>query len=434
MASHIASTTHKPTIDPNKNYTAALSVLCSLFFIWALVTNINDILIPHLKKACDLTDFQSSLVQFAFFGAYFIVGLPAGAIIKKVGYKKGILIGLVLMILGALIFIPAATTRIYGIFLVGLFTLGAGITILQVAANPYVTLLGNPKTASSRLNFTQAINSLGAAIGPFIGGWLILSGIEYSAEQWNALSANQQLAYQISEARSVIMPYAVLAIVLVLIGVMVFFSNLPEIENEEVEQETVTNNKKSSVWQYSHLTFAVIAIFLYVGAEVSIGSFLIKFAKMPQIAGLNELDAKNYISFYMLFAMVGRFIGAAILTKINPRAWLGLNAVLIILLLTFAINSTGISALWAVTLVGFFNSTMFPTIFTLGIKDIGQYTKVGSSYLVMAIVGGAIIPPVMGLVSDMKNDIQIAFIVPLVCYIFIAYFGFIGSKVKTESL
>jgi FHS family L-fucose permease-like MFS transporter len=432
MAAPIGGSTPKAKIDQNENYTAALAVLASLFFIWAVVTNVNDILIPHLKKACNLSDFQSSLVQFAFFGAYFIIGLPAGAIIKKVGYKWGIIIGLGLMFLGAIIFIPAAMTRIYGIFLGGLFILGSGITILQVAANPYVALLGNPDTASSRLNFTQAINSLGAAIGPFVGGWLILSGIEYSAEQWNALSEAERTAYQISEARSVILPYAALAVVLVMIAVLIYFSNLPEIETEEEEEVNhhLQNDTKTSPWQYSHLTFGVLAIFLYVGAEVAIGSFLIKFAKLPHIANLNELDAKNYISGYMLFAMVGRFLGAALLTKVNPRMWLGANAILVILLLTYAINSSGQYALWAVTFVGFCNSTMFPTIFTLGIKELGKFTKAGSSYLIMAIVGGAIIPPVMGLVSDWKGDIQIAFAVPLVCYLFIAFYGFVGSKVK----
>lgn len=434
MAVVTQSSSTKTQIDQNQNYNGALAVLASLFFIWAVVTNVNDILIPHLKKACDLSDFQSSLVQFAFFGAYFVMSLPAGWVLKKIGYKWGIILGLGIMFLGAVIFIPAATTRIYGIFLAGLFTLGSGITLLQVAANPYVALLGKPETASSRLNFTQAINSLGAAIGPYLGGLLILSGIEYSAEQWSALSEAEKLAYQISEARSVILPYAALAGVLVLIALLIYFSNLPVIEAaEETEDETENTTaaaNKTSVWQFSHLTMGVLAIFLYVGAEVAIGSFLIKFAKLPHIAGLGELDAKNYVSFYMLFAMIGRFLGAALLTKLNPRVWLGVNAVVVIALLALAISGQGYTALWCITFVGFCNSTMFPTIFTLGISSLGKFTKAGSSYLIMAIVGGAIVPPLMGLVSDWKADIQIAFLVPLVCYIYIAFYGFIGSKVK----
>lgn len=422
----------KTKIDHNVNYNGALAVLASLFFIWALVTNVNDILIPHLKKACNLSDFQSSLVQFAFFGAYFVFSMPAGYILKKVGYKFGIILGLAIMMVGALIFIPAATTRIYGLFLTGLFVLGSGITLLQVAANPFVALLGKPETASSRLNFTQAINSLGAAIGPYLGGLLILSGIEYSATEWAALSPEQQLAYQVAEAKSVILPYIALAGILVLVALLIYFSNLPKIENMEEDDNSSsdTQTTKTSVWQYTHLTLGVVAIFLYVGAEVSIGSFLIKFAKLPQIAGLGELDAKNYVSFYMLFAMVGRFLGAALLTKISPRLWLGFNALAVIILLSIAITGTGYTALWAITLIGFCNASMFPTIFTLGISSIGKFTKSGSSYLIMAIVGGAIVPPLMGLVSDWKGDIQIAFLVPLVCYAFITFYGFIGSKVK----
>ncbi len=431
MATISTGSVGKTKIDQNQNYNGALAVLASLFFIWALVTNVNDILIPHLKKACNLSDFQSSLVQFAFFGAYFVMSLPSGWVLKKIGYKWGIILGLAIMFLGALIFIPAATTRIYGFFLAGLFVLGSGITLLQVAANPYVALLGKPETASSRLNFTQAINSLGAAVGPYLGGLLILSGIEYSADQWNALSDAQKLAYQISEARSVILPYAALAGILILIGLLIFFSNLPSIEaEEEVAVEDNLNTSKSSVWQFSHLALGVLAIFLYVGAEVSIGSFLIKFAKLPQIAGLGELDAKNFVSFYMLFAMIGRFLGAALLTKINPRIWLGVNGVAVIILLAIAITGTGYTALWCITIIGFCNSTMFPTIFTLGIDNLGKFTKSGSSYLIMAIFGGAIVPPLMGLVSDWKGDIQIAFLVPLVCYIYIAFYGFLGSRVR----
>lgn len=432
MAVITTSGTQKVKIDQNENYTAALSVLASLFFIWALVTNVNDILIPHLKKACNLTDFQSSLVQFFFFGAYFIMSIPSAKILKKVGYKWGIIIGLGLMFAGALLFIPAAMTRIYSLFLLGLFVLGSGITLLQVAANPYVALLGNPDSASSRLNFTQAINSLGASVGPYLGGLLILSGIEYSAESWAALSEADKLAYQISEARSVILPYAALAGVLVLIGLMIYFSNLPEIESEtEVEvNHHLTNDKNTSAWQYAHLKWGVLAIFLYVGAEVAIGSFLINFAKLPNIGNLNEIEASKFISYYMIFAMVGRFMGAALLTKLNPRMWLGFNAIAAILLLAYAINSSGNWALYAMVLVGFCNSTMFPTIFTLAIKEIGHFTKTGSSYLIMAIVGGAIIPPLMGIVSDATADIQFAFYVPLVCYIFITFYGFVGSKVK----
>ncbi|MDX2190379.1 MAG: L-fucose:H+ symporter permease [Bacteroidota bacterium] len=436
MAQIDSGTSAKIKIDQNENYTAALAVLASLFFIWAVVTNVNDILIPHLKKALNLTDFQSSLVQSFFFGAYFVMSIPAGAILKRVGYKWGIIIGLGLMFIGALLFIPAALSRVYAVFLFALFVVGSGITLLQVAANPYVALLGNPNSASSRLNFTQAINSLGASIGPVLGGLLIFSGIEYSAAQWMALTPDQQLAYQVSEAKSVILPYVGLAVVLFLIALLIYYSNLPEIESSEEEEVNhhLLNDRKTSVWQYSHLTFGTLAIFLYVGAEVAIGSFIIRFAKLPHIASLGEKEAAFYVGGYMFCAMIGRFLGAAILTKVNPRIWLGINALIAVGLLAFVITGSGQAALWAIMSIGFFNSTMFPTIFTLGIKELGRFTKEGSSFLIMAIVGGAVITPIMGLVSDAAGSIQVAFLIPLVCYLYIVFYGFVGSKVKNSTI
>lgn len=419
----------------NANYTPALVVLTSLFFIWAVITNLNDILIPHLKKACDLSDAQSALVQTAFFLAYFIMSLPSGAILKRTGYKKGIVVGLGMMLLGALAFVPAAMTRNFGVFLAALFALGSGITLLQTAANPYVAVLGPPETSSARLNLTQAFNSLGASLGPLIGGWLILSAAEKTAADLLAMTPEQLDLYRSHEAQSVIMPYLGLAVVILGIMALIWFSNLPEIDNELEEEEpdyqaTHTGQTKTSAWQYSHLVWGAVAIFFYVGAEVAIGSFLIKFAGMDSIAGLGERDASRYPSIYMFCAMLGRFAGAALLSRLNPNRILGINGLLAIVFLAGAITLTGEVALWAATLVGFFNSIMFPTIFTLGIKDLGKHTKQGSSILIMAIVGGAIVPPVMGLVSDALSSIQVAFIVPLVCYLSVVYFGFIGSRIK----
>lgn len=423
----------KSSYKEGQDYSSSLYVLTSLFFIWALVTNLNDILIPHLKKACDLTDFESSLIQSAFFGAYFIMSSPAGWVIKKLGYKKGIIVGLLLMFIGAILFVPAALTRFYPIFLGALFILASGVTLLQVAANPYVSILGPPETSSSRLNLTQAFNSLGAAAGPWLGGMLILSGVEKTSAELMAMTETQKEAYHIAEASSVIMPYVGLSVVLLLIAALIHFSHLPEIdeelEKEEPEYAALPHSAKSSAWSYSHLTFGVIAIFFYVGAEVAIGSFIIRFAKLPEIAGLNELKAKDFVSYYMLFAMCGRFLGSWLLNKVSPSKTLGVNALMAILCLLFAVTGSGIGALWAIALVGLFNSIMFPTIFTLSIKDLGTHTKQGSSLLIMAIVGGAVIPPTMGLVSDQTN-IQTAFLVPALCYISVLYFGFVGSKVK----
>lgn len=414
------------------NYTTPFIVITCLFLMWALITNANDILIPHLKRACNLSDFQSSFVQFFFFGAYFLMSIPASKILDKYGYKKGIIMGLSLMMLGALTFIPSALTLKYEMFLVALFLLGSGITLLQVAANPYVSLLGKPETASTRLNLAQGFNSLGAAIAPFLFGSLILSADSLSDEAFNALAPDAQMTYRLSEASTVIYPYLGLAVVILLLALLIYFSNLPTIENDTHENLETENNlvaTKTSVWQYSHLTFGVIAIFAYVGAEVAIGSFLIRFAGLDYIANLKEIDAKLYPSLYMLGAMIGRFLGSALLTKFNPRYAIAASAGLATLLLLSAMFTTGYTALYAVTLVGLFNSILFPTIFTTAISKLGKFTQKGSSYLIMAIVGGALIPPLMGYISDLKN-IQFAFIVPMLCYAYILFYGFIGSKVK----
>lgn len=417
----------------NRNYTGPLAVLTSLFFIWAFVTNLNDILIPQLQKACNLSDFESSLVQFAFFGAYFIMSLPSGWVIKKVGYKNGIIVGLITMFIGALLFVPAAASRTYLLFLTALFILASGVTLLQVAANAYVSILGKPETASARLNLTQAFNSLGATLGPIVGAALIFTGVNHSTEELLAMPADQVEAWRAMKASSVVMPYLAIAGILVLISLLIFFSKLPQIDGE-LEHEAETDHSqaaaKGSALQYSHLFWGVVAIFFYVGAEVAIASFMIKFAGQPHIGGLEEKEASFFPATYMFLAMCGRFLGAAILGRLSPAKVLGFNALAAMGLLAFAVTGTGMPALYAAVAVGFFNSIMFPTIFTLGVRDLGIYTKQGSSLLIMAIVGGALIPPLMGYVSDVTNSIQTAYIVPALCYIFVAFFGFVGSKVK----
>jgi FHS family L-fucose permease-like MFS transporter len=409
-----------------QNYTRPFIVITTLFFMWAVLTNINDILIPHLKKACDLTDFQSSLVQSAFFIAYFVMSIPSGYVIKKIGYKNGLITGLGVMTLGALLFIPAAKTLNYNLFLIALFIVGSGITLLQVAANPYVSLLGKPETASTRLNLAQAFNSLGATLAPFVGGRLILSGIEFTKQQWSSMSSDQKLQYRLGEASAVIPPYAGLALALFLLALLIYFSKLPVIESETKAE---VSEAGESIWKHTHLLLGVLGIMAYVGAEVSIGSFLIRFAGIPEIAGLKDVDAAVYPSIYMFGAMIGRFIGSAVLTKIKPGKAVAFNASIAVLLLLTGIFTKGYTALIAVSLVGLCNSILFPTIFTLGIARLGRFTQQGSSYLIMGIVGGAIIPPVMGLVSGIKG-IQFAFIVPILCYIYILFYGLTGSKVK----
>lgn len=426
----------KPGQHLQGNYTGALAALTSLFFIWAFYTNLNDILIPHLKKACQLTDFQSSLVQSAFFGAYFVMSLPSGWLVKKIGYKKGILVGLLAMLVGDLLFLPAAYGRNYMLFLTGFFIIASGVTLLQVAANPFVSVLGPPEKASVRLNLTQGFNSLGAALAPFLGGMLILSGKDYSAEQLAAMSFDAKEAILNHEAQSVVMPYVMLAGVLLLIILIIQFSNLPQIDSLlEQEEDTYLETPhaaKTSVWQYSHLVWGVVAIFFYVGAEVAIATFLVKYAK--ELIGLPEQDAKNYPSYYMFLAMIGRFAGAALLSRLAPSkvlAFNGLAAMLLVLSVLVLPLETGI---WALVLIGLFNSVMFPSIFTESIRDLGQFTKAGSSLLIMAIVGGAIIPPVTGLAFDYfkNNDMSelYAFLVPGLSYLAVVWFGIAGHKIK----
>lgn len=425
----------KSTYVEGQNYTMPLVVVTNLFFIWAFVTNLNDVLIPHLKKACNLTDFQSSLVQFAFFIAYFVMSIPSAAIIKKVGYKKGMLIGLSLMFLGALLFIPASITRVYFIFLGALFVLASGVTLLQVAANPYVTVLGKPETASARLNLTQAFNSLGATVGPLVGGAFILSAV--TDEDFLKMGEAEKLAYHSQQSANVIMTYIGLAVVVAIIGAVIYFSRLPEVETEgddaaENNVEEKGKDSKESIFQHKHLILGVISIFLYVGAEVAIGSFIIRFSGLSHIAGLNEIEGKNFVSAYMFCAMVGRFAGSYFLSKISPNKVVGFNALVAIALLIVTVFTSGRFALYSVVLIGLCNSIMFPTIFTLAIKGLGKFTKQGSSLLVMAIVGGAFVPPIMGYVSDIQG-LQKAFLVPTVCYLFISYYGFKGSRIDEDA-
>ena len=397
------------------DYRFALTSLTSLFFMWGFITCLNDILIPHLKGVFDLSYSQAMLVQFCFFGAYFIVSLPSGAIVKKLGYQKGIVLGLVIAAVGCLCFYPAATMHSYPVFLMALFILASGITLLQVSANPYVSMLGDAKTASSRLTMTQAFNALGTTVAPFFGALLILN------EASDALSAR-------ASAEAVQMPYVFLAAMLLALAAIFSWLKLPNLSPVE-EEEKPQDEVSGSAWQYSHLVLGAVGIFVYVGAEVSIGSFLVSFFADPNIAGLEESQAAKYIAYYWGGAMVGRFIGAAVMQKIAAGKVLCFNATLAVILILVAVFSSGTLAMVAILLVGLCNSIMFPTIFSLAIQGLGKHTSQASGILCLAIVGGAIIPLVQGLLADTVG-VQPAFILPIFCYFFIVYYGLSGSKVK----
>lgn len=411
------------------NYTFALSTLTTLFFMWGFLTCLNDILVPHLKAVFSLNYTQAMLIQFCFFTAYFIVSLPSGKLVEKIGYKKGIIVGLVTAGIGCLLFYPAAGYRSYEMFLFALFILAAGITLLQVAANPYVTILGKPETASSRLNLTQAFNSLGTTIAPYFGSLLILSVAVKSTEELSKLSSADLTAYQIAEASAVQAPYLGLAAALFLIAGLFALIKLPEIEAASVtghDEETAnTVSAFPSAWSFSHLVLGAIGIFVYVGAEVSIGSFLVNYLGQPDIANLREVDAGKFVSFYWGGAMIGRFIGAGIQRKIKPGNVLAFNALFASALVILSMLTFGNVAMWAILLVGLFNSIMFPTIFSLAIAGLGKHTGQGSGILCAAIVGGALIPLLQGVIAD-NIGIHHAFILPSICYLYIAYYGIKG--------
>lgn len=408
---------------PGSSYKVALTVVTTLFFMWGFITVLNDVLVPHLKSIFDLNYAKVMLIQFAFFTAYFIFALPWAKVVDKVGYKMTMVLGLLTMGVGAFLFIPAASVPSYPLFLGALMVLAGGMTALQVAANPYVAVLGPPQTASSRLNLAQAFNSLGTTIGPYLGGMFILTAAPKTMEVVRKMSADERLAYSIHEASSVKLPYLVIGLVLMAMAISIASFKLPAMPGAEKHGKI----EGESVWKHSHLVLGAVGIFVYVGAEVSIGSFLINYFNQPNIGNLLEKEAAKYVSLYWGGAMVGRFLGSAILQKVRSETVLGIAAVSACLLVVTSMLSFGHVAMWSIILVGFFNSVMFPSIFTLGIAELGPLTGDGSGLLIMAIVGGALIPFAQGWLAD-SIGIHHAFILPAICYLYIIYYAFKGSK------
>ena len=406
----------------------AFILVTSLFFLWAFLHNTNPILIPHLKKACQLSDTQSSFIDLAVYLGYFSIAIPAGLVMHRYGYKRGIIIGLCLYAAGALLFIPAASGRTFGLFLAALFILASGATFLETVANPYISVLGPKETSEQRLNFAQSFNGVGAFVAPLIGGKFILSGVEHTKEELNQMAANGTLnAYLQSEADTVKIPYLIIAAVVVIVTIGFLLTKLPEVkESDSADAHTGFSLK---VLRHSHVRWAVFAQFFYVGAQVGVGSFFIRFSK--QVMDLGEKPA-SYLwgSIAMVGFMVGRFAGTFLMKFIEPQKLLLIYAIINILLLVIALNTHGKVAVYAVTAVPFFMSIMFPTIFALGIKELGEETKMASSLLVMAIVGGALAPVLMGGISDYTGSMQKAYIIPLLCFIAVAWFAWKGYKIK----
>lgn len=465
--------------DTTTNYRSALYTMFSLFFMWGFITCMNDILIPHFMEVFDLDFAEGLLVQFAFFGAYtigsliyFLFSLAGIDPIERIGYKNGILIGLAISAISCALFFPAAEFEIYSYFLGALFLLGIGLTILQIASNPYVAILGPSISASSRLNFAQGFNSFGTTIAPLIGGYLI----------FGSFSGDGELS-----AESVKTPYLIFSGLFVLLGIFIAFSKLPEIKKDEKIEAGL------GALKYPFLILGGLAIFAYVGGEVAVGSTLISYLELPEVAGMEKNKADIFLAFYWGGAMIGRFVGAVSLGKkltpilmlkmvgvalgffmvvflaaylksegtltltemlpflifvvLNligfvigrslPARTLGVFAGVNVLLLIIAINSTGPVAMWTIIGMGLFNSIMWSNIFTLAIEGLGKYTSQGSSVLVMMILGGALVPLIQGAVADITGDLQFSMIVPIFCYLYLVFYGLkgadIGKPQRTDS-
>ena len=418
-----------------KTDTRAMTVTTALFFMVGFLTCLNDVVIPHLKSIFELNYAEALLVQFAFFSSYFIFSYPGGKLVERVGYKRAMVVGLLVMAAGAAGFLPAAYFALFPLFLGALILLAAGMTVVQVAVNPYVTVIGPAATASSRLNLAQAFNSVGTFIAPFVGGLLILGGAtQLTPERMNSLSAAALQSYREVQADTVRLPYIAITVTLVLLAVALAAIKLrPQDSSAERTQDfrpgafVEALAKPESIWRHPWLLAGALGIFTYVGAEVSIGSLLVNYMGLPQIAGLKEAVAANFLMVYWGGAMIGRFIGSAVLQRVRTGPVLGTAGIVACLLVVLSIVTHGHTAMYALLAVGLFNSIMFPSIFTLGIQDLGPLTSKGSSLMIAAILGGAIIPELTGRLAD-KIGLHPSFLIPAICYVYIAAFGIAAIK------
>jgi len=402
---------------PNKNsddhlYFFTLSILTTTFFTWGFLASFNDILIPHLKNIFNLSYSKAMLIQFCFFIAYFFVSIPAGKIVKRIGYKNGIVTGLIIAACGCLCFYPAAEFELYFLFLLALFILASGITFLQVSANPYATTIGKPATASSRLTLMQGFNSLGTTTGPIVGSIVIFTSLDMS---------------QSADASVVQLPYLTLSFVLFCLALIFKRLKLKEMRSDTINLEKIIRENRQKI--PPHTYYAVLGIFCYVGAEITIASLLISYLAEPFILDVSHSVAARYLSIYFAGAMIGRFFGAYIMRYVQPHLMLIINALLAIMLIATSISFSGQISAMTMLAVGICNSIMFPTIFSLGLKGLKSSTSQGSGLLCLGIVGGGIIPLIQGMFAD-KYGLQLSFIVPLCCYIYIGYFAILCKKLQ----
>ncbi len=397
---------------PGQRYTSALASLTVLFFMMGFITCLNDILIPYLKAIFQLSFTQANLINLCFYGAYFVMSLPAGKVVERIGYKKGMLLGFLIAALGCFLFYPAADSKSYGLFLAALFVLASGVVLLQVAGNPYVAILGPAESSSARLTMTQAFNSLGTFLAPQIGTALILSRLPKEITNVAAIDVS-----------AVQLPYLAIGGVLVLISLVLSQLKLPVIEHAPVNNPDGADTARA--WSYSHLAFGVVAIFMYVGAEVAIGSHIVSYLALPDVMGLSTEAAGYQVKYYWGAAMVGRFMGTVLLGRIKPGTLLAVNAVGSIALVALSVSTRGELAMWSLLAVGLMNSLMFPTIFTLAVAGLGKLTDEASGLLCTAIVGGALVPVAFGALAD-ASTLRMAFILPILCYAYIGWYGLKG--------
>ncbi|QNH63769.1 sugar MFS transporter [Hymenobacter sediminicola] len=467
MAAPITSSAPTTATGAARSYAGPMVLMTTLFFLFGAVTNFNDVLMPYLKDVCQLTDLQSSAVQSAFFGAYFLMSLPAGRVLEKLGFKRGIVLGLLVMALGALLFVPAANSRTFGLFLLALGLLGAGVTLLQVAANPYVSVLGPARTAASRVSIVGVANGLGGTISPLIGGLILFGG----SAVLKARLAQLPLEERLTQEATLVKPlYLGLAVFLAVLAVLFFLVRLPEIESIPADEEAAAaqaaaETGRRSALDFRHLALGVVAIFTYVGVEVGLGSFLIRYGESQNIsqlsgftqelvrglsvatswaaalfgntpdpidtsAGFTKAVGAVLVSSYWFGLMVGRIIGIPLLSRFDARKLLVGVCAAGTLFVVLSIFSHGETALWLVVLCGLCNSIIWPVVFPLAITGLGKFTKQGSSYLIMAIVGGAIIPPLMGLIATHGGGLRVAFVLPALCYAYLLYYAVSGYRVR----
>ncbi len=426
MASPVSSLSASPSAGITSTQKSALTLLASLFFMWGFITVINNTLLPHLRSVFDLTYTQTTWIESVWFIAYFVASIPAAKLIERIGYKYSMVVGLMIMAVGALLMIPAARIPSYGVVLTALFIIAAGITLLQVAANPYVAVIGPAETASSRLNLVQAFNSMGTTFAPLFGGYLILSRSASGNVEGGAavLTMEQRLA----DAQSVQLPYFIVAMVLVVLAVVIARYKLPDLD-AATRRLDAADRKNHSLWKHRNLLLGIPAIFIYLIAEIGVSNLFINFVSSPDIGNLTHAQASNYLFLLWGGMMVGRFAGSQLMRKFaaeNVLAWAATGAFIVMMLTVLA---SGKVAMWSLISVGLFHSIMFPTIFTLGIRGLGPLTEEGSGLLIMAIAGGALVV-VQGRLADMFG-LQLSFLLTAVCELYVLFYAVWGCKVTS---